>query len=70
MKHEAMMLEKANSINVGPKLLGYSDNFLLMELIDGQLMEEWMDLHRSEREKDVVKKVLKDILDQCFRLDR
>jgi putative serine/threonine protein kinase len=70
MKHEATMLEKANSISVGPKLLGCSDNFLLMELIDGQLMEEWMDLHRSEREKDVVKNVLKDILDQCFRLDK
>jgi putative serine/threonine protein kinase len=69
MKHEATMLEKANSINVGPKLLGYSDNFLLMELIEGQLMDEWIEQHSSERDKDVVKNVLRESLDQCFRLD-
>ena len=63
------MLEKANSINVGPKLLGYSDNFLLMELIEGQLMDEWIEQHSSERDKDVVKNVLRESLDQCFRLD-
>jgi putative serine/threonine protein kinase len=69
MKHEATMLEKANSINVGPKLLGYSDNFLVMELIEGQLMDEWIEQHSSERDKDVVKNVLRESLDQCFRLD-
>ena len=70
MKHEATMLEKANSINVGPKLLGCSDNFLLMELIEGLLMDEWIEQHSSEGDKDVVKNVLRESLDQCFRLDR
>ena len=69
MKNEATMLEKANSINVGPKLLGYSENFLLMELIEGQLMEKWIEQHSSERDKDLVKNVLREYLDQCFRLD-
>ena len=33
MFHEGEMLRRANEINVGPKLLEVSENFLLMELI-------------------------------------
>jgi putative serine/threonine protein kinase len=66
MLHEAEMLKKANSVNVGPKLLGYTSNLLLMEFVEGSLLPEWL-LKRVTRAR--VKKVLRDIMEQCWLLD-
>ena len=64
--HEADMLSKANSASVGPKLFGASRNFLLMEFIDGELLPDWL-----EENKDTAgaRRVLGEVLEQCFRLD-
>ena len=67
MYHEAEMLEKANSVNVGPKLLDVSRNFLLMQFIDGELLPEWLEKPVG---KNVVKRVLREVLEQCWRLDK
>jgi putative serine/threonine protein kinase len=66
MRHEAEMLEKANSVGVGPRLLCYTNNLLLMEFIDGVLLPEWF---RRRVGKVRVKKVLRDVLGQCWLLD-
>jgi len=66
MEHEAEMLEKANLVNVGPRLLKASKNFLLMEFVDGQLLPKW--LERKET-KAQVRSVIRDVLKQCWRLD-
>jgi putative serine/threonine protein kinase len=66
LQHEAQMLAKANSVQVGPKLMGVSKNFLLMQLIDGVLLPDWLE---KPKEKDHVRKILNDILEQCWRLD-
>lgn len=65
-EHEADLLVKANSVNVGPKFLAVSKNFLLMQLIDGDLLEDWLETHKD---KPLIRKVLVDILEQCWRLD-
>jgi putative serine/threonine protein kinase len=64
--HEAKMLTKANTANVGPKFISASKNFLLMQLIDGDLLPAWLETHK---EKALVQKVLGDVLDNCYRLD-
>ncbi len=64
--HEATMITKANIVNVAPKLVASSKNFLLMQLIDGDLLPNWLKINR---EKPAVRKVLGEILEQCFRLD-
>jgi putative serine/threonine protein kinase len=64
--HEAEMLKNANEIGVGPKFLAVSNNFLLSQLIDGDLLEDWL---QTPREKELIRKVLADILEQCWRLD-
>ena len=64
--HEAEMLSKANNVNVGPKLLGKSKNFLLMQLINGDLLPAWLKMFS---EKAMMQKVLSGVLEQCFRLD-
>lgn len=67
MKHEAGMLKIANSVNVGPKLLGVSKNFLVMQYIDGYILPKWLDSCRSRKR---IKSVLRDVLEQCWRLDQ
>jgi putative serine/threonine protein kinase len=66
MQNEARMLERANSVRVGPELLGVSKNFLLMQFIEGDLLPEWISMRLG---KALVKKVLRDVLEQCWRLD-
>lgn len=66
MQHEAEMLKRANLVHVGPKLLGVSNDFLLMQFIDGILLPRWLERHRG---KTLVRKVLRDVLEQCWRLD-
>jgi putative serine/threonine protein kinase len=66
LQHEAQMLAKANAVQVGPRLMGVSKNFLLMQLVDGAVLPEWLDAHK---EKEHVRSVLNDVLKQCWRLD-
>jgi len=68
LQHEAAMLAKANSVNVGPKLVSASTNFLLMQLIDGDLLPSWLET-RKNTEKERVHNVLRKLLEQCWRLD-
>jgi putative serine/threonine protein kinase len=65
-KHEAEMLQKANALGVGPKFIAISTNFMVSQLIDGDLLEDWL---VTGREKELIRKVLVDILEQCWRLD-
>jgi len=70
MKHEAEMLQIANSVKVGPKLIGFTQNLLLMEFIEGLLLPAWIE--RVKKEKNAVeriRRVLRNILEQCRRLD-
>jgi len=67
MQHEAEMLEKANSVDVGPRLLSVSNNFLLMQYIHGDLLPEWLE---KRKRKAIVKNVLRGVLEQCWRLDK
>jgi putative serine/threonine protein kinase len=64
--HEAEMLKKANTINVGPKFIAVTENFLLSQLIEGDLFETWLETHQD---KMLIRKVLIDVLEQCWRLD-
>ncbi|MEM2319173.1 MAG: RIO1 family regulatory kinase/ATPase [Candidatus Bathyarchaeia archaeon] len=68
MQREAQMLRVANSVNVGPKLLGFSENFLLMQFIDGELLPNWLEKNKNV-EKARLNQILKDVLEQCWRLD-
>ena len=64
--HEAAMITKANTVNVAPKLVASSKNFLVMQLIEGDLLPNWLKTHTEKRE---VRHVLKEVLEQCYRLD-
>jgi len=64
--HEAEMLQKANEAGVGPAFKAVTKNFLLSQLIDGGLLTTWLISHKK---KTAVRRVVEDILEQCWRLD-
>ncbi|MCS7114734.1 MAG: serine/threonine protein kinase [Nitrososphaerota archaeon] len=66
MQREAQMLKAANSVYVGPKLLDFSNDFLLMQFIEGDLFSKWLE---REIGKKRLERVLRDVLEQCWRLD-
>jgi putative serine/threonine protein kinase len=66
MQREAAMLKKANSVGVGPELLGVTNNLLLMQFVEGLLLPDWIRKHAG---KVRIKRVLRRILKQCWLLD-
>jgi putative serine/threonine protein kinase len=66
LQHEAQMLGKANAVQVGPNFMGVSKNFLLMQLIEGIVLPDWLDVNKG---KARVRDVLNDVLEQCWRLE-
>jgi len=69
MQREAEMLRKANAVDVGPCLLGTSENFLLMEFVDGTLLPEWVKIVKGRGTRSRIRRVLREVLEQCWRLD-
>lgn len=70
MKHEAEMLAKANALGIGPSFIDSSENFLLMEFIDGMLLARWVVNLRGRGAKKRIRRVLRRILEQCLKLDQ
>jgi len=70
MQHEAEMLKLANSLNIGPKLHGVSDDFLVMEFVEGQLLPEWLKAVKGKQSKERIRNVLRSALEQCWQLDK
>ncbi|MEM0481660.1 MAG: hypothetical protein QXM16_02080 [Nitrososphaerota archaeon] len=66
--HEAYMLEQANRVGVGPRLLGHSDPVLVMSLVEGMDLTKWL-LH-SNPPSHAARQTLLETALQCHRLDR
>jgi len=64
--HEAEMLKEANKAGVGPKFFAATKDLLLSQYIDGGIFAKWLE---DNKDKKVFRRVLKDVLEQCRRLD-
>lgn len=67
MRDEVKYHKLANEAGIGPKLVSYSDNFVLMEFADGATIAEWA---KDEANVRLVPAVARSILEQCYALDR
>jgi putative serine/threonine protein kinase len=67
MINEAKLLKTANKINVGPKFIKNSKNFLIMEYIEGEKIIDWA--KKSETKSGEICSVLNNILRECYLLD-
>ncbi len=69
MQREAEALRKANEVSVGPRLCAFTDDFILMEFIEGDLLPEWIKGLKGRGQRALLRLVLRDALEQCWRLD-
>lgn len=63
--NEGNYLRLANSVGVGPRIIDYADNVLIMELINGLPIQKYV-ITASPGELRVI---LRDLLWQCRKLD-
>jgi putative serine/threonine protein kinase len=69
MQREAEMLRRANDVGVGPRLLGTTENFLLMEFVEGTLLPQWVEMLKGRGTRSRIREILREVLEQCWRLD-
>lgn len=65
LEREAKILQLVNSIDIGPKLISYSKNFLVIEFVRGRTLDELL-LNGSFL---CISRTLKKLFSQCFKLD-
>ena len=67
MSNEAKLLQIVNKLNIGPKFIKNSKNFLVMEYIDGEKIIDWA--KKTETKSQEVRSVLNNVLRECYLLD-
>ena len=67
MSNEAKLLKIANKIDVGPRFIKNSKNFLIMEYVDGEKIIDWA--KKSETKSKEIGSVVNNVLRGCYLLD-
>ena len=70
LKKEAEFLTITNQFGVGPKLLGYSKNFLVIEYLDGEKIGKWINKLKEKPNVTQLKNIIKKTLTDCYKLDK
>ena len=70
MKNESVLLKLVNSVNVGPKIIDVSKNFLVMEYIEGEKFSNWIEMLKGPGSVKQLKSTIKNGLEDCYRLDQ
>ena len=70
MKNESMLLKLVNSVNVGPKIIDVSKNFLVMEYLEGEKFSDWIEMLKGTGSVKQLKSTIKSALEDCYRLDQ
>jgi putative serine/threonine protein kinase len=68
MNNEARLLRLANSVDVGPRLITATENFIVMEFYRGIPLFRWAEKHTAGNMRSV-KELLRGLLSSCRRLD-
>jgi putative serine/threonine protein kinase len=66
INHEANFLKEVNKLGIGPKYISHNENELVMQYVEGKIIEDFV----KENNKKEILKVLIDVLEQCFKLDK
>ena len=69
MEREVELHKMANSVGVGPEIIGHSKNTILMDFVEGLSIIDWMKQDNNIVESESVLRVSIDILEQCHLLD-
>nr|AIF14906.1 putative serine/threonine protein kinase [uncultured marine thaumarchaeote KM3_68_E02]AIF19407.1 putative serine/threonine protein kinase [uncultured marine thaumarchaeote KM3_86_G02] len=69
LRREAELLKITNQSNVGPKLVDFSKNFLVMEYLEGEKIGDWISSLKKKGSSSQLKIIIKKILEDCYKLD-
>ena len=61
MKKESILLKLVNSVDVGPKIIDVSKNFLVMEYLEGEKFTDWIEMLKGKGSTKKLKITIKDI---------
>jgi len=67
MSNESKLLQVVNKLEIGPKFIKNSKNFLVMEYIDGEKIINWA--QKAETKSQEICSVLNNVLRECYLLD-
>ncbi len=67
--HEGNILKEVNKYNIGPKLIDYSEKYLIMEYIDGISLKDYLNKWNNV-DKNIIKKSILETIKQCIILDK
>ena len=70
MKNESVLLKLVNSVNVGPKIIDVSKNFLVMEYLEGEKFSDWIEMLKGTGSVTQLKSTINSALEDCYRLDQ
>src|SRR5438445_11592679 len=70
MESEAKLLKLANKVNVGPKLIDSSKNFIIMDYLEGKKIIDWVKELKGKGSAAKLKATVRKVLDDCYDLDR
>jgi len=70
MRREAKLQRIANQVNVGPKLHRVSDNFILLDLVDGDGIVDWIRNLKGQGSTARLRNVVQEVLSQAYKLDQ
>lgn len=68
MQNEFEFYQSINRNNLGPKVFSHTKNALLMEFIEGLSARNWF--LKSNMNLDLIRKIIINILTQCYTLDK
>lgn len=70
MKSEAKLLKIANSVGVGPCLIGSSKDIMIMDYLVGKKIGIWIKELQGKGSVSKLKLVIRKTLEDCYNLDR
>ncbi len=70
METEAKLLKLANQVNVGPKLIDSSKNFIIMEYVEGKKIIDWVKELKGRGSAAKLRATVRKVLDDCYNLDK
>ncbi|MCC6013141.1 MAG: hypothetical protein LM593_02130 [Candidatus Verstraetearchaeota archaeon] len=63
---EGRILSIVNKEGIGPRLIDYRNKVIVMEYIEGEYLIDWL---KKEQNPIKVCMIIKDLLEQCYKLD-
>lgn len=70
MEGEASLLGSANNVKVGPRMIAFSKNFLVMEFLDGKKIHDWAHQLKGRGSTAAVRSTVRKVLEDCYSLDK